>query len=121
MVRQGLSARNSTVFGNQLQFSVIVGALRSTTEREPIVVGKPSTLAFDCLRIYHPNVTAKTSLMIGDKPKNDMQFAKNCGMDSLMVLTGSGTLEELAAKQDKNIDQLPNYILSSIADLGNWL
>ena len=85
------------------------------------MVGKPSALAFDCLKIYHPNVTAKRALMIGDTPENDMQFAKNCCMDSLMVLTGSGTLDKLAAKQDKCIDQLPNYLLSSIADLGKWL
>ena len=101
----------------------VSGAIQCTVQCQPTVLGKPSALALDCIKLHHRGVTAQHTLMIGDTPRNDMLFANNCGMDSLMVLTGRGSLEELDnIKQQKNsTNQLPTYVTTSVTELGEWL
>ncbi|KAL3881235.1 hypothetical protein ACJMK2_027691 [Sinanodonta woodiana] len=91
----------------------LVTAVTAASKREPVVLGKPNTLMFDCILEQYPSLVKKRTVFIGDSLKADIAFAKNVGIDSALVLTGSTTLETLKAMPDLQ----PTYILDSFADL----
>jgi len=88
----------------------ILSLIKTTTGSVPIkVFGKPSVEIKKLLKI-----NGKT-LVIGDKISKDIQFAKNCGYDSALVLS-----DNIMKKNDLNFSNKkikPNYFLSSIKDL----
>lgn len=70
----------------------MVAALRTATDREPQVAGKPQpTLLTDALARgeFH------TPLVVGDRLDTDIAGANAAGLPSLMVLTGVSTAEDL--------------------------
>ena len=58
---------------------------------EPITIGKPSRLIFDCLRKDHglEDEPLNKFLMIGDNLNTDILFGNTCGVDTLLVLSGN--------------------------------
>ena len=58
------------------------------------------------------NVDLKDILVVGDRIYTDILVGVNAGVDSVMVLSGETTMEDL-----KNYDYRPTYILDSIKDL----
>jgi ribonucleotide monophosphatase NagD (HAD superfamily) len=63
---------------------------------EPLIMGKPNPQIFDIIRREHPRlIEAPLSkfLMIGDNLKTDIKFGNNCGIDTLVVLSGNTSLE----------------------------
>ncbi|XP_064629476.1 glycerol-3-phosphate phosphatase-like isoform X2 [Lineus longissimus] len=98
-----------------------VAALTAATKRKPVVVGKPNKFLFDCVKSMNPTVTQGRTLMIGDTLETDVVFAKNTGIDSLLVLTGSCSgldLERLVLKDDARLKAsiLPDYVMHSVAE-----
>lgn len=84
----------------------IIKLVEVTTGQKPtIIFGKPSPQIKKFIKL-----SGKT-IMIGDKIDKDILFAKNCGYDSALVLSGS----------DKVVidfkDIRPNFILTSIKEL----
>ena len=84
----------------------IIKLVEVTTGQKPTMIfGKPSPQIKEFIKL-----SGKT-IMIGDKIDKDILFAKNCGYDSALVLSGS----------DKVVidfkDIRPNFILSSIKEL----
>ena len=85
----------------------IIKLVEITTGKKPLLIfGKPSPQIKKFIRL-----NGKT-IMIGDKIDKDIKFAKNCGYDSALVL--SGTEKKIFNFKE---DVTPNYILSSIKDL----
>lgn len=72
----------------------IVASLIKSTGVNPIVVGKPNPyLAKIIFEIFH---TPKNRiLVIGDRCDMDVAFARNAGLDSLLVLTGVSKIEDI--------------------------
>ncbi|KAK3608453.1 hypothetical protein CHS0354_035456 [Potamilus streckersoni] len=91
----------------------LVTAVTAASKREPVVLGKPNTLLFDCIVEQYPSLVKNRTVFIGDSLKADVAFANNVGIDSALVLTGSTTLEMLKAMPNLQ----PTYILDSLADL----
>lgn len=60
-------------------------------------------------------------LMVGDRLETDILFGKNCGLDTVLTLTGVSRLEEaqayMASDSPAAKDLVPNYYVDSIADL----
>ena len=82
--------------------------IHKTTNVLPLkIFGKPSK---EIKNIY--NFKGKT-LVIGDRISKDIKFAKNCGYDSVLVLSGAESLKNLTSFKVTK----PNYIVSSINDL----
>ena len=50
--------------------------------------------------------------MIGDNLNTDIQFAKNCGIDSLMVLTGVTSKEQYESQNEIKA----NYCFESLGE-----
>lgn len=88
----------------------LVAALRTALERDPdLVVGKPQPTIFEtAIRL----VGAKQALVVGDRLDTDIAGARRAGLDSLLVLTGVTTQEDLANTPDP---QRPTFVG---ADLG---
>uniref|UniRef100_A0A6N2K0Z7 phosphoglycolate phosphatase n=1 Tax=Salix viminalis TaxID=40686 RepID=A0A6N2K0Z7_SALVM len=86
----------------------MVAAMCGSTEREPIVVGKPSTFMMDfLLEKFHIN-TSKMC-MVGDRLDTDILFGQNAGCKTLLVLSGVTTQTTL---QDPSNNVQPDYYTS---------
>lgn len=86
----------------------MVAALRAASGREPIVAGKPyAPLLEDAL----VRADTRSALVVGDRLDTDIEGANRVGLDSLLVLTGVSTLDEL---RDAAADQIPTYVSDSL-------
>ncbi|XP_074662687.1 glycerol-3-phosphate phosphatase-like [Tubulanus polymorphus] len=121
----GTSDNPSVMIANRLKAPVdgaLVAAVSKASGRSPLFLGKPSEHCFDCIKRVHPNIRKSKTLVIGDCLSTDILFAKKCGLDSLMVLTGQSTLDEIDKHKRHSLSYcLPNYVAQSLADLGRYL
>ncbi|XP_042483613.1 phosphoglycolate phosphatase 1A, chloroplastic-like isoform X2 [Macadamia integrifolia] len=91
----------------------MVGALSGSTQREPLVVGKPSTFMMD----YVSNkfgISKSQICMVGDRLDTDILFGQNGGCQTLLVLSGVTTLSKLQSP-DNSIQ--PDFYTNKISDL----
>jgi glycerol 3-phosphatase-2 len=115
-VREGLwwVASNSdltipTAFGIAPGHGVLVETIRRFSGVDAVVAGKPSRPLLDeTVR----RVGGDRPLMVGDRLDTDIAGAVNAGIDSLLVLTGVTTLDDLVAASP---GERPTYLS---ADLG---
>ncbi|WP_103338584.1 HAD-IIA family hydrolase [Amycolatopsis sp. CA-126428] len=70
----------------------MVAALRTATDAEPLVAGKPQPLLFDTAA---RSAGAERPLVVGDRLDTDIAGAVAAGIDSLVVLSGVATPKQL--------------------------
>ncbi|XP_043690285.1 phosphoglycolate phosphatase 2-like [Telopea speciosissima] len=90
----------------------VVGAVRGSTQKEPIVVGKPSTFMMNFLLKKFQIPTSKMC-MVGDRLDTDILFGQNSGCKTLLVLTGVTTLPVL---EDPTNNIQPDYYTGNLSD-----
>ena len=96
----------------------ITGFLKVATQVEPIIIGKPSSVimesALDYLNTKFPDrhFTKEDIAMVGDNYQTDIQAGIKYGMDTLMVLTGFSTREDL-----EKVEEQPTHL---VEDLSEW-
>ncbi|KFW87348.1 SH3 domain-binding protein 1, partial [Manacus vitellinus] len=109
-----LSPKPSTGTGS------LTAAVETASGRKALVVGKPNTYMFDCI-VERFGVDPSRTLMVGDRLETDILFGKNCGLATILTLTGVSRLEEaqayMASDSAAAKDLVPNYYVDSIADL----
>ncbi|KPP78918.1 pyridoxal phosphate phosphatase-like [Scleropages formosus] len=97
----------------------LTAALETATGRKATVIGKPSRFMFECIASQF-GVDPAQSLMVGDRLETDILFGANCGMETLLTLTGVSTLQEAQGYKDSDApdkkDYVPDYVVDSIAD-----
>lgn len=102
-----------------------VAAISAVTGREPIALGKPYTYFFDIIRLQHPEIDPKRTIMIGDRLTTDMVFGRNNGLKTLFVQSGIGTYDDMVNYRNSgNPDDhkcVPDYYLNSLDDLNKYL
>ena len=93
----------------------IVENIIDSTKRQPIYTAKPSnTLSEIVIKKY--NIKDKRRvIMVGDMYEQDIKFGRMAGFQTLLVLTGAATLEDLDDLIDPNM--IPDYYVESMADL----
>ncbi|GAA0170524.1 phosphatase [Lithospermum erythrorhizon] len=91
----------------------IVAAVCGATEREAVVVGKPSTFMMDFL-LERFNTPPSRMCMVGDRLDTDILFGQNSGCKTLLVLSG---VTNLATVQDSSNHIQPEYHTSKISDI----
>lgn len=97
--------------GNLIDNGSIQECLYNATGRKAINIGKPlPTMIYQCLELF--KLLPKDCLVIGDRLYTDIQSAVNAGVDSLCVLSGESSLEDI-----ENYPSKPTYILSDIKEL----
>lgn len=72
-----------------------VGAVRTATSVVPHATGKPAAALFDLARTRLGTSHSQT-LVVGDRLDTDIEGAQSAALDSLCVLGGACTLEDLA-------------------------
>ncbi|KAJ9669903.1 hypothetical protein PVL29_026461 [Vitis rotundifolia] len=90
----------------------MVGALAGSTQREPLVVGKPSTFMMDYLANKF-GILKSQICMVGDRLDTDILFGQNGSCKTLLVLSGVTSLSML---QSPNNSIQPDFYTSKISD-----
>lgn len=98
----------------------LVRCIETCSERKAVVMGKPETYLADMLTKHH-KIDPKRTLMIGDRANTDILLGTRCGFQTLLVLSGVTTLEEVEhwRRSDKreHKDYLPTYYTEQLGDL----
>lgn len=89
----------------------MVAALRTATDREPQVAGKPEpTLLTDALS----RGRFETPLVVGDRLDTDIAGANAAGLPSLLVLTGVSSAADMVFAMP---EERPNYVAPDLRSL----
>ncbi|XP_073048035.1 phosphoglycolate phosphatase 2 [Primulina eburnea] len=91
----------------------MVAAVCGATQREPIVVGKPSTFMMDFL-LQKFNIPTSRMCMVGDRLDTDILFGQNAGCRTLLVLSG---VTNMATLEDPSNYIWPEYYTSTVSDI----
>ncbi|CAN6448302.1 unnamed protein product [Victoria cruziana] len=91
----------------------MVGAIRGATQKEPIVVGKPSQLMMKLL-LQRFQTDASKMCMVGDRLDTDILFGLDGGCKTLLVLSGVTTL---AGLNDPSNKIHPDYYTEKVSNL----
>ncbi|XP_060116833.1 glycerol-3-phosphate phosphatase [Heteronotia binoei] len=98
----------------------LVKAVETAAEREAFVIGKPSQYIFECVASEF-NIDPSRTIMVGDRLDTDILMGNNCGLTTLLTLTGVSTLEEVQSHLESSCPErrkmVPDYYVDSIADL----
>ncbi|KAK5619222.1 hypothetical protein CRENBAI_020296 [Crenichthys baileyi] len=98
----------------------LTAALEVASGRKATVIGKPSRFMFECISSQFRGVDPGQCLMVGDRLETDMLFGSNCGLDTMLTLTGVSQIEEAQEyrKSDltTNHSYVPDYVVDTIAD-----
>ncbi|TVU11036.1 hypothetical protein EJB05_44598, partial [Eragrostis curvula] len=91
----------------------MVAAVSCSVQKEPVVVGKPSSFLMDFL-LKSFNLETSRMCMVGDRLDTDILFGQNTGCKTLLVLSGCTALAEL---QDASNKIHPDHYTNSVHDL----
>ncbi|ESR63241.1 hypothetical protein CICLE_v10016051mg [Citrus x clementina] len=91
----------------------MVAAMCASTEKEPIVVGKPSTFMMEILSKKF-QIASSRMCMVGDRLDTDILFGQNAGCKTLLVLSGVTTQSTL---QDPSNNIQPDYYTNQVSDI----
>ncbi|CAL8249208.1 unnamed protein product [Merluccius merluccius] len=98
----------------------LTAALEVATGRKATVIGKPSRFMFECISSQFTGVDPAQCLMVGDRLETDMLFGSNCGLDTMLTLTGVSQLEDAEeySRSEQSTKQcfVPDYVVDTIAD-----
>ena len=73
---------------------LVIGALQATTEIQPTVVGKPEREMFQTA-LDSLGAAPETTWMVGDRLNTDILGAQRVGIQTIAVLTGVTTMEDI--------------------------
>ncbi|KAI0565546.1 4-nitrophenyl phosphatase [Gracilaria domingensis] len=90
----------------------MVGAIKGCTGKEPILVGKPSSLMIDYI-VTKYGISRDEICMVGDRLDTDVLFGKDNGLSSVLTLSGVTTEDKLLSPSNTI---KPDYYVNSIAD-----
>lgn len=88
------------------------------TGREATFLGKPSPILGEMFGEMFEIGEPKRCIFIGDTLVQDVQFGKSCGFQSLLVLSGCLTKEDML---NAPVDAQPDYYADSLADFTQLL
>lgn len=95
-------------------------AVETAAEREAFIIGKPSQYIFECVASEFDIDPART-IMVGDRLDTDILMGNNCGLTTLLTLTGVSTLEEVQSHLESGCPErsklVPDFYVDSIADI----
>ena len=100
-----------TWYGSVPDCGSIANILETATGRRPLVIGKPKPTMVE-LALKRTGFSADQALMVGDRVYTDIASGVNAGIDTVLVLSGEGTVADAEAS-----DTPPTWILQDVAQL----
>ena len=100
-----------TSYGYVPDCGSFVEMLKRATGKEPIFIGKPKPEML-LLAMEKFGYSKEETLMVGDRVYTDIASGYNAGVDTVLVLSGEGTVLDA-----ENSDTKPTYILDSVKNL----
>ncbi|KAM4579191.1 pyridoxal phosphate phosphatase [Fundulus diaphanus] len=98
----------------------LTAAIEVASGRKATVIGKPSRFMFECISSQFSGVDPAQCLMVGDRLETDMLFGSNCGLDTMLTLTGVSQIEEAQEYRNSDLSSnhsyVPDYVVDTIAD-----
>ncbi len=89
--------------------------LYNATKRRPKFIGKPEATMID-LAVEKTEFTKDQSILLGDRMYTDIRSGYNAGIDTMLMLSGESTLDDV-----KEFDFDPTYIYKNVRELYNYL
>eukprot|EP00743_Colponemidia_sp_Colp-15_P004852 GILK01005228.1.p1 GENE.GILK01005228.1~~GILK01005228.1.p1 ORF type:complete len:298 (-),score=35.51 GILK01005228.1:246-1139(-) len=93
--------------------NTMVAAVENVVGRSPVVCGKPSAWVVQSI-VEDNGLDKRRTCMVGDRMDTDILMGMQGGIDTILVLTGVTSLDEVRA-QDRIV---PTYIASHLGRLG---
>ena len=100
-----------TWYGSVPDCGSIAQILNTATGRMPRFIGKPHPEML-LLATKKAGYTTEDAVMIGDRLYTDIKSGINAGIDTIFVLSGEGTLEDLEKGEEK-----PTYVIENIREI----
>lgn len=98
----------------------LLQAVETAAQHPAQTVGKPNQFMFQCVSSEY-GLDAGRCLMVGDRLDTDIMLGSNCGLKTLLTLTGVSTVAEAEEHQKSGaadrLGMVPDYYVESIADL----
>lgn len=95
----------------------IIETVSFASDRKPdAICGKPNQSMMNSIKADNPglNLNPKRGIMIGDRLNTDMKFGRLGGLDTLLVLTGIETEDNVLRLSS---DEAPTYYMSKLGDV----
>ena len=102
-----------TSYGYVPDCGAVAEMINRATGKSPVFIGKPKPEML-LLAMEKFGYSKYETLMIGDRVYTDIASGYNAGVDTVLVLSGEGTLADA-----ENTDTKPTYIMQNIRELHN--
>ena len=100
-----------TEFGSVPDCGSVCYGIKNATGKEPIVIGKPSTL-MPQLAMERLGIAKEQTCVVGDRIYTDVKSGLNAGITDILVLSGETTLKILEESEDK-----PHLVLQDAGEI----
>ena len=100
-----------TSYGYVPDCGSVAEMIRRATGKSPIFIGKPKPEML-LLAMNKYGYSKEETLMVGDRVYTDIASGYNAGVDTVLVLSGEGTVADA-----ENSETKPTYIMNSIKDI----
>ena len=104
-----------TWYGSVPDCGSVAEMLWRATGRRPQIIGKPQPHMVE-LAVKQSGFTKDQTILLGDRLYTDIKSGVHAGIDTVLVLSGEATLEDLAASDVK-----PAYVFENIRDFLNHI
>ena len=104
-----------TVYGYVPDCGSVAQMLKNATGTEPVFIGKPKSGMID-LAIKKTGCTKEQTVFVGDRIYTDIACGKESGIDTVLVLSGEGTL---AQAQEQQI--FPTWVYKDVGEMAKEL
>ena len=100
--------------GLKLGAGALAEAIAYALKREPdFVAGKPNTWMIEvAFKLTNLQIGVNKAVMIGDQLETDIKMGINAGIDTILVLTGISTREDLEKSEIK-----PKFVVNTLQEL----
>ena len=102
-----------TSYGYVPDCGAVAEMIKRATGKSPIFIGKPKPEML-LLAMEKFGYSKNETLMVGDRVYTDIASGYNAGVDTVLVLSGEGTVKDAESSDTK-----PTYILENIRELYN--
>lgn len=85
--------------------------LKNATGKTPFFIGKPEPIMVNCV-LKKLEIRPEDTVIVGDRLYTDIATGKNAGVDTICVLSGEATMEDIESGDVK-----PTWIFDSVKDI----